>query len=269
NCPSMRPTSMATVCGSTMALMNTGVPIKAMVSGVAMGLLQDAKSGTFQPLTDISGFEDAFGLMDFKVAGTDQGITAIQMDIKYKSGLPREVFERALAQARDGRLHILAEMRKCMAAPNPKLSALVPQIVSFKIATEKIGAVIGTGGKIIKEIIEKTGTSIDIEDDGTVRIMGGPNTQLAVATNWVKTLAGQLDIGAQYVGKIRRVADFGIFVELVPGQDGLVHISAIPREHQKTMAQDYPVDSEMIVEVTDYDRETGRIRLRPIEKITK
>lgn len=262
-------TSMATVCGSTMALMHTGVPIKSMVSGVAMGLLQNAKSGAFQTLTDISGFEDAFGLMDFKVAGTEQGITAIQMDIKYKSGLAREVFVAALAQAKDARLHILNEMRKVMSAPNTKLSELVPAIVSFKIAPDKIGAVIGSGGKIIKEIIEKTGTSIDIEDDGTVKIMGGPNTKLSLATEWVKTLAGQIEVGSQYAGKVRRVTDFGIFVELVPGQDGLVHISLIPREKQRTMAQEYPIDSIMNVEVADYDRETGRIRLRPIDVITK
>ncbi len=148
-------TSMATVCGSTMSLMNAGVPIKKMVSGIAMGLLQ-SNQGDFQPISDICGIEDAFGLMDFKVAGTEDGITAIQMDIKYKGGLPREVFQKALEQAKKGRLHILNEMKKVMSKPNPTLSELVPHIISFKVPTDKIGAIIGTGGKTIRSIIDKT-----------------------------------------------------------------------------------------------------------------
>jgi polyribonucleotide nucleotidyltransferase len=255
-------TSMATVCGSTMALMNAGVPISSMVSGVAMGLLM-SKEGKFQALTDISGMEDAFGLMDFKVAGTDKGITAIQMDIKSKVGFPREVFEKALSQAKEGRAHILAEMRKVMTVPNPQVSELVPQIVTVKVPTDKIGAIIGTGGKVIREITEKTATTIDIDDDGTVRIFGHPGEKLDQAVIWVKTLGGHIDRGAEFEGPIKKIAEFGLFVELVPGVDGLVHVSNIPREagdFSKTMH----VGDRVKVSVLDYDPSTGRIRLKLI-----
>ncbi|MCK5632573.1 polyribonucleotide nucleotidyltransferase [bacterium] len=254
--------SMATTCGSTMALLQTGVPLKKMVSGVAMGLLKSS-DGEFAILTDISGFEDAFGLMDFKVTGTDTGITAIQMDIKAKTGLPRELFEKALQQAKEGRLHILGEMRKVMTEPNKELSKLVPKVTLLKIATDKIGAVIGSGGKVIREIIEVTGTTIDIDgDDGIVKIYSTPEADLEKAIGWVKTLAGQIDIGAIFKGKIRRLVDFGMFVELVPGQDGLVHVSNIPRHQQRTFMKDYNVNDVVTVKVVDYDKETGRIRLK-------
>lgn len=254
-------TSMATTCGSTMSLMQAGVPLKKMISGIAMGLLK-SKQGDFVVLSDISGFEDEFGLMDFKVCGSQDGITAIQMDIKYKGGLARKVFEAALEQSKRGRLYILGEMQKVMRAPNPNLSDLVPKYVSVKINTDKIGAVIGSGGKTIREITEKTKTTIDIEPDGTVQIFGGPEADLQGAVNWVKTLAGHIDVGARYKGKVRRLAEFGIFVELVPGQDGLVHVSSIARDKQRTFAQDYKIDDEVMVEVVDYDPTTGRIRLR-------
>jgi len=257
--------SMATACSSTMALMQAGVPLKKMVAGVAMGLLKKEKSNDFAVLTDISGFEDAFGLMDFKVVGTDLGITAIQMDIKYKGGLAREVFQAALEQAKRGRLHILAEMRKVMTAPNTELSDLVPKFVTLKVDTDKIGAIIGTGGKTIREIIDKTGTTIDIEDDGLVKIFGqsGPNIDMAI--NWVKTLAGQIKSGMIYEGKIRRIAEFGLFVELVPGKDGLVHVSNIPQSKQRNFAQEYKIDQVVKVEVLEYEHETGRVRLRIVE----
>jgi polyribonucleotide nucleotidyltransferase len=256
--------SMATVCSSTMALMNAGVPITKMVSGIAMGLLKDS-NGRVQVLSDIAGIEDAFGLMDFKVAGTDTGITAIQMDIKYKGGLTREIFETALAQARAGRLHILHEMRKVMSAPNPQLSALVPHIVSFKVPTDKIGAIIGSGGKVIRDIIDKTGTTIDIEDDGTVKIFGHPGPKLDTAVGWVKVLGGMIDRGAIFTGRIKRLADFGIFVEIAPGLDGLVHISNLPRNRQNDFQKSMKVEDIVTVEVVDYDEQTGRIRLRLIE----
>jgi polyribonucleotide nucleotidyltransferase len=257
--------SMATTCGGTMALMNAGVPIRKMVSGIAMGLLQNP-NGDFQPLSDINGNEDAYGLMDFKVTGTQDGVTAIQMDIKYKGGLPKEVFHKALAQAREGRLHILTEMQKVMTKPNPNLSELVPQIVSLKVPTDKIGAIIGSGGKIIKEIVEKTGTTIDIEDDGTVNIFGHPGPGMDLALSWVKVLGGIIERGAFYNGKVKRVTDFGIFVELAPGQDGLVHISTIPRQEQATLAKDFPLDTPVTVQVTDYDEVTGRIRLKLVNQ---
>lgn len=258
-------TSMATTCGATMSLMQAGVPIRKMVSGIAMGLMR-SKTGDFHVLSDISGIEDAFGLMDFKVTGTDQGITAIQMDIKYKGGFSRDIFAAALEQARKGRIYILGEMQKVMSKPNPELSDLVPKYVSFKIDTDKIGAVIGVGGKVIREIIEKTKTEIDIESDGLVKIFGGPTADIPTAVNWVKTIAGQIELGARYVGKIKRIVDFGLFVELVPGQDGLVHVSNIPKDKQRNFAQFYKIDDVVTVEVADYDASTGRIRLRLIEK---
>ena len=254
--------SMATVCSGMMALMDGGVPVKAMVSGVAMGLLKSSL-GKFQAITDISGFEDAFGWMDFKVTGTDLGVTAIQLDIKNKGGLPRIVFNDALQQAKIGRLHILNEMKKALTESRADLSDLVPQIISIKIPVDKIGAVIGSGGKVIREIIAITKVeSIDIEDDGMVRIFAGPDADLQVAINWVKTLAGLIEKGSIYNGKVRKHVEFGIFVELVPGQDGLLHISAIPKEKQQDIQQNYKMDSDIMVEVVEYDQQTGRIRLK-------
>ncbi|HEX4069067.1 MAG TPA: polyribonucleotide nucleotidyltransferase [Candidatus Babeliales bacterium] len=253
--------SMATACSTTMALMDAGFPLKKMVAGVAMGLLEK-NSGNFQPLTDISGFEDAFGLMDFKVVGTDSGITAIQMDVKYKGGLPRNVFEQALEQARIGRLYILGEMRKVMSAPKAELSPLVPKVITLTIIPDKIGAIIGSGGKTIREITETTGTSIDIEPDGLVKIYGGPEAQIDLAVRWVKTLAGQIEKGAIFNGKVRRIADFGAFVELVPGLDGLVHVSNMPREIQRNFGQTLKVNDEVKVEVLDHDEVTGRTSLK-------
>ena len=253
--------SMATVCGSTMALMDAGVPIKSMVAGAAMGLLKSS-DGKFQAITDISGFEDAFGWMDFKVAGTDQGVTAIQLDIKEKGGLPRSVFEQALNQAKEGRLFILGKMKEVMSSPKKELSNLVPKIVSFKINEDKIGAVIGGGGKIIKEIIEKTGTTIDIEDDGFVRIYATPEADLDKAVNWVKTLAGQIEKGQEFHSELKRTAEFGLFMELVPGLDGLLHISNISKDKQKNLGDYYKIGDKFDVIVQDYDPSTGRIKLK-------
>lgn len=254
--------SMATACGSTLALLETGVPIKKMIAGVAMGLLKDSQKGDFAVLTDISGFEDAFGLMDFKVLGTDAGITAVQMDIKHKGGLERSIFEDALEQARKGRLYIMGEMRKVISEPKKELSKLVPRVATVKIEPDKIGAVIGSGGKTIREITEKTKTSIDIDQDGLVKIFGIPGAHIEQAISWVKTLTGQIERGSVYTGKIRKVADFGIFVELVPGQDGLVHVSNMPREIQKSFARVYKVGDIVTVEVLDHDEVTGRTSLR-------
>lgn len=250
--------SMATACGSSLALMQAGVPLKQVIGGIAMGLLK-SKAGEFKVLSDISGLEDAFGLMDFKIVGTDKGITAIQMDIKYKGGFAREVFEKALAQARIGRLHILGEMNKIISKPNP-LSDLVPKVIVFKVDVDKIGAIIGGGGKIIREIIAETGTSIDIDPDGTVKIYGGPEAKIDLAIRWAKTLAGQIAVGDIYEGKIKRLADFGMFIELVPGLDGLLHVSNIPR------GRDFKVNDEVRVEVINYDKEAGRIGLRLLDK---
>ncbi|HTM06324.1 MAG TPA: polyribonucleotide nucleotidyltransferase [Patescibacteria group bacterium] len=258
--------SMATACGATMALMDAGVPLKKIIAGIAMGLLK-RKNGQFMVLSDISGVEDAFGLMDFKVVGSDTGITAIQMDIKYKGGLTREIFEKALEQARAGRLHIMSSMKQVLAEPRKTVSDLVPKVITFKISADKIGAVIGGGGKIIKEIIEKTGTAIDIEPDGKVKIFGGMNTKIDMAVKWVKTLAGNIERGDKFQGKIRRFVEFGIFVELVPGLDGLVHISNIPKAIQKTFAKDFNIDDVVDVEVMEYDEHNGRISLKLLSSV--
>lgn len=255
--------SMATVCGSTMALMNAGVPIGSMVSGIAMGLIANEK-GEFKVLSDIAGVEDAFGLMDFKVAGTDKGITAVQMDIKYKGGLDKAVFEKALNQAKSGRAYILDQMKKVMSAPNPNLSQLVPHIYSFKIPKDKIGAVIGPSGKYIKEVIEKTDTTIDIEEDGLVKIFGHKGPKLDQAISWIKTLAGVIEPGSKYTGKVKKITDFGIFIEIVPGLDGLLHISNMPKELKSDYKNKIKVNDTLDVEVLDFDSSTGRIRLKKI-----
>lgn len=256
-------TSMATTCGATMALMQAGVPIKKMVGGNAMGMI--SRDGQFKILSDITGFEDNFGLMDFKVAGTDEGITAIQMDIKYKGGLAREIFEKALGEARKARLFILGEMRKVMSEPSKEMSPLVPRVTTLKINPEKIGAVIGSGGKTIREIIAETGTQIDIDPDGLVKIFGDANAKTDLAIRWVKTLVGQIVPGEVFDGKVRRAAEFGLFVELVPGVQGLVHISRIPRDKQNTFMNDYKNDDDVRVKVLDYDDSNGRISLQIID----
>lgn len=251
--------SMATVCGTTMALMDAGVPISSMVSGIAMGLLKDS-SGNFCVLSDILGAEDAYGLMDFKITGTADGIMAVQMDIKEKVGLSREVLGKALDQARKGRLHILNEMRKNLSAPRA-LSPLAPQVTFFKVAQDKIGAIIGPAGKHIKEVIALTGTEIDIEDDGTVKIYAKDAASAQKALGYIKVLAGDVEVGEEFDGVIKRYAEFGIFVDLFPGKGGLVHISSIARPLQKTLEQDHPLESTLRVKVVANDRETGRIRL--------
>lgn len=252
--------SMATTCATTLALMDAGVPIKSMISGVAMGLLRD-KANNYYILTDILGDEDAFGLMDFKVTGTEKGIMAFQLDIKDKVGLPREVFIKALEQAKQGRLHIMKEMQKVISEPRKQLSDNAPRVLYFKVPTDKIGAIIGPAGKVIKEIIAKTATQIDISDDGGVRIYSKENKQAAEAEAWVKILAGDIEVGSKFNGIIRRIADFGVFVELVAGKEGLVHVSTISREKQKNFEDNYKIGDTLAVKVTAYDRETDRIRL--------
>lgn len=251
--------SMATVCGTTMALMDAGVPVKDMVAGIAMGLLHDT-SGTFQAITDITGFEDALGLMDFKVAGTRTGINAIQMDIKYKGGLPRPVFEKALIQARQARLSILDEMSKVLSAPKAELSPLVPRMIAIQIDPNKAGAIIGSGGKIIKEIIEKTGTTIDIEGS-EVNIFGAPGSNIDLAVTWVKILADQIERGTVLPGTIARLSDFGLFIDIAPGKSGLLHISKIPREKQQYFEDHYHIGDVVQVKITDIDTESGKMRL--------
>lgn len=223
-------TSMASVCGSTLALMDAGVPIKAPVAGIAMGLVT-GDGGTYQILSDIQGIEDALGDMDFKVAGTEDGVTAIQMDIKVK-GITPEIMREALAQAREGRLFILGEMAKAIAAPRDELSEFAPRVIRLKINPEKIGAVIGPGGKMIRSIQDETGTRIDIQDDGTVSVASTESAGAEAAIQRIMGLTQELRIerGEIYNGKVVSIMPYGAFVEILPGKDGLVHISELSED---------------------------------------
>lgn len=217
--------SMASTCGSTLTLMDAGVPIKAMVGGVAMGLIKT--DDRFEVLTDIQGVEDHLGDMDFKVTGTPEGITALQMDIKV-DGLSHEILSKALEQARQGRLHILDKMREALDAPRADLSQYAPRIITMKIDPEKIGDVIGPGGKMIKQIVEETGVKIDIEDSGLVYIVTPDAESAEAAQKWIRELTAEAEVGKSYAGKIVRLTTFGAFIEVLPKVDGLLHISKIP-----------------------------------------
>jgi len=252
--------SMATVCSTAMALLDGGVPIQKIISGIAMGLIQDS-SKNIKILTDILGIEDALGLMDFKIVGTDNGIMAVQMDIKAKSGLTKELLEKALDKAKTARLHILSKMKDVLSEPRKKLSENAPQVKTFKIPTDKIGAIIGPSGKTIKEIIAQTNTQIDIKDDGTVAIYAKDSKSSEIAAKWVSTLAGNIEVGMTFEGPIKKIADFGMFVELVPGKDGLIHISNIARSKQRNIHQLYKVGDILKVKIANYDRDSERINL--------
>jgi polyribonucleotide nucleotidyltransferase len=251
-------TSMASVCGSTLALMDAGVPIKAPVAGVAMGLITD-ESGRYQILTDIQGTEDHLGDMDFKVAGTSAGITALQMDIKI-SGLSADVMKQALEQARVARLSILANMLEVIASPRPELKPHAPRIITVKIPVDKIGALIGPGGKNIRSLQEETGTKIDVQEDGTVYIAAVEGVGAETARQRVEALAESAEIGRIYTGKVVRIADFGAFVEILPGVDGLVHISQLDSERVNRVEDIVGMGDEITVMVTDIDP-AGKIRL--------
>lgn len=249
--------SMASTCGSTLALMNAGVPIKKPVSGVAMGLVKDGDA--FTVLTDIQGMEDALGDMDFKVTGTADGITAIQMDIKLK-GITREILATALEQAKRGRAHILAKMMEVIDKPSEKLSPYAPAVTTIKISVDKIRDVIGPGGKVIKKIIEDTGVQIDIEDDGTVRItaVGQEPAQKAIAI--INDLTRDIEVGTVYTGKVKRIMNFGAFVEILPGKEGLCHISQLAKERVNKVEDVVNIGDELEVKVTEIDKQ-GRVNL--------
>jgi polyribonucleotide nucleotidyltransferase len=251
-------TSMASVCGSTLALMDAGVPIKAPVAGVAMGLISD-ENGRYKILTDIQGTEDHLGDMDFKVAGTAQGITALQMDIKI-SGLSTKMMREALEQARVARAAIMEHMLAVIAAPRPELKPHAPRIITVKIPIEKIGALIGPGGKNIRSLQEETGTKIDVQEDGTVYIAstGGPGAK--IAQERVESLGESAIVGNIYTGKAVRIADFGAFVEILPGVDGLVHISQLDSQRVNRVEDVVALGDEITVMVTDIDPQ-GKIRL--------
>jgi polyribonucleotide nucleotidyltransferase len=249
--------SMATVCGSALALMDAGIPIAAPVSGIAMGLIKEGDDVII--LSDILGVEDHLGDMDFKVTGTEKGVTALQMDIKI-SGVDRDILTKALAQAREGRLFILEKMLNALAAPREDLSEHAPRITTIKVHPDKIRDIIGPGGKVIRSIVERTGAKIDVEDDGTVKIASADAEACKSAIQIIEDLTQEAQVGKIYVGTVRKIMDFGAFVEIFPGTDGLVHISQLA-EHRVQRVEDILKEGDQVkVKVLEIDRQ-GKIRL--------
>ncbi|MBU2676522.1 MAG: polyribonucleotide nucleotidyltransferase [Gammaproteobacteria bacterium] len=249
--------SMASVCGTSLALMDAGVPIKAPVAGVAMGLVKEGDD--FAVLTDILGDEDHLGDMDFKVAGTDDGITALQMDIKIQ-GITREIMSSALDQARDARLHILGEMNQVIKEPRAEMSEWAPTIMTMKIDPDKIRDVIGKGGAVIRAITEETGASVDIDNDGTIRIASVDGSSGKEAKRRIELITADVEVGRIYDGKVARLMDFGAFVTILPGKDGLVHISQISNERVEKVSDKLAEGDSVRVKVLEVDRQ-GRVRL--------
>ncbi len=249
--------SMATVCGSTLSLMDAGVPIKAPVAGIAMGLILEGDEVAV--LSDILGDEDHIGDMDFKVAGTAAGVTAIQMDIKIR-GISKEVMEHVLNQAREGRLHILGKMRETISEPRKDLSRHAPRIVTLQVKQEKIRDIIGPGGKTIRSIVDQTGVKVDVEDSGMVKLASPNYEAIDKAIHLIKTLTQEVEVGGLHTGKVRRILSFGAIVELYPGTDGLIHISQLAEGHVKEVSDVLKEGDEVLVKVIDIDPQ-GRIRL--------
>jgi polyribonucleotide nucleotidyltransferase len=251
--------SMASVCGGALALMDAGVPLKAPVAGVAMGLVMDEHTGKWAVLSDIAGAEDHYGDMDFKVAGTTSGITALQMDIKV-SGITLEIMRQALDQARRGRLEILEKMHAALPAPRAAISAYAPRIVTIRIPTEKIRDVIGPGGKTIRSIIEKTGVKIDVEDDGRVNVASADEGAAARAIAMIQELTATPELEKSYLGRVERITDFGAFVEIMPGVDGLLHVSEIANYRVKDVRDELKEGEQIMVKVINVDP-SGKVRL--------
>ncbi len=251
--------SMASVCGGALAMMDAGVPLKAPVAGIAMGLVMDEKTGKYAVLSDIAGAEDHYGDMDFKVAGTTDGITALQMDIKV-SGITTEIMQKALEQARQGRLHILGKMAESLAAPRQSISSFAPRIVTIRIPVDKIRDVIGPGGKMIRSIIERTGVKIDVEDDGRVNVASADETSAQKAISIIQELTATPELNKTYLGKVQRITDFGAFVEIMPGTDGLLHVSEIANHRVKDVRDELKEGEQLLVKVINIDP-TGKIRL--------
>jgi polyribonucleotide nucleotidyltransferase len=254
---------MAAVCGGTLSLMDAGVPIKQPVAGIAMGLISDGvltdPKTRLAILSDILGDEDHLGDMDFKVCGTKKGITAIQMDIKI-AGLSREVLTQALDQAREGRLHILDKMLSTLGQPRADLSKWAPRITQIKVKPDQIRLIIGPGGKTIKGIIDQTGVAIDVEDDGTVNIASADSDAVKKALDIIKGLTTEPEVGATYKGTVTRVADFGAFIEILPGTDGLLHVSEMAHHRVEKVYDEMKEGDAVEVKVLSVDRD-GKIRL--------
>jgi polyribonucleotide nucleotidyltransferase len=257
--------SMASVCGGCLSLMDAGVPIHAPVAGIAMGLIKEGDK--IAVLSDILGDEDHLGDMDFKVCGTDAGITSIQMDIKI-GGVTREILERALSQARDGRRHILAEMKKAIASPRAEISVYAPRITTIKIRPERIKDVIGPGGKVIKEITATTGCAINVEDDGSISIASSDQSRVAAAIKRIRDLTQDAEVGKTYLGTVRKIVEFGAFVEIFPGTDGLIHVSELSDKRVKNVTDVLQEGEEVLVKVISVDRQ-GKIRLSRKEALAE
>ncbi|MDX1824141.1 MAG: polyribonucleotide nucleotidyltransferase, partial [Thiohalomonadales bacterium] len=249
--------SMASVCGSSLAMMDAGVPTKAPVAGIAMGLIKEEDK--FAVLTDILGDEDHLGDMDFKVAGSTEGVTALQMDIKI-DGITKEIMEIALGQAREGRLHILEKMNAVIDKPREEMSIHAPRYITFKINPDKIRDVIGKGGATIRAITEETGTTIDISDDGVVKIASSDSAAANEARRQVEQLTAEVEVGQIYEGKVAKLMDFGAFVTILPGKDGLVHVSQICEERVENVSDKLSEGEIVKVKVLEIDKQ-GRIRL--------
>jgi polyribonucleotide nucleotidyltransferase len=258
--------SMASVCGGILSLMDGGVPIRTAVAGIAMGLIKEGERVAV--LSDILGDEDHLGDMDFKICGTKQGVTAVQMDIKIQ-GLTREILEKALSQAREGRLHILGKMAEALAAPRPELSQFAPRIHTLQVKPDQIREIIGPGGKTIRGITAQTGVSIEVEDDGTVHIASPDGIAVKKAIDIIKGLTTEPEMGEFYMGVVKRLADFGAFVEILPGTDGLVHISELDEKRVGAVRDICKEGDEMLVKVIGIDRATGKIRLSRREVLGK
>ena len=249
--------SMATVCGSSLALMDAGVPLKRPTAGIAMGLILEGER--FAVLSDILGDEDHLGDMDFKVAGTEEGVTSLQMDIKI-TGINEEIMRVALDQAKDGRLHILGEMAKALTGARAELGEFAPRIETLKIPTDKIREVIGTGGKVIREIVEKTGAKINIEDDGTVKVASSDGNAIRAAINWIKSIASDPEVGQIYEGTVVKVVDFGAFVNFFGSKDGLVHISQLAKGRVAKSSDVVKEGDKVKVKLLGFD-DRGKVRL--------
>jgi polyribonucleotide nucleotidyltransferase len=251
--------SMASVCGGSLAMMDAGVPLRTSVAGIAMGLVMDEKTGKYAVLSDIAGAEDHYGDMDFKVAGTADGITALQMDIKV-TGITTDIMRKALNQARRGRLQILEKMRETLSASRESISAFAPRIVTIRIPVDKIRDVIGPGGKMIRSIIERTGVKIDVEDDGRVNVASADETSAQKAISIIQELTATPELNKTYLGKVQRITDFGAFVEIMPGTDGLLHVSEIANHRVKDVRDELKEGEQILVKVINIDP-TGKIRL--------
>ena len=249
--------SMATVCGSSLALMDAGVPLKRPTAGIAMGLILEGER--YAVLSDILGDEDHLGDMDFKVAGTEEGVTSLQMDIKI-TGINEEIMRVALDQAKAGRLHILGEMSKALTGARAELGEFAPRIETLKIPTDKIREVIGTGGKVIREIVEKTGAKINIEDDGTVKVASSDGNSIRAAINWIKSIANDPEVGQIYDGTVVKVVDFGAFVNFFGAKDGLVHISQLAKGRVAKTSDVVKEGDKVKVKLLGFD-DRGKVRL--------